>query len=120
MIVLDSSALLAYLQGESGADRVREYLSEGGVVSAANWSEVAQKMRRVDTWTIGRSLLMSFPLQVSPVTVDEAEAAAAMWEEGTRLSLADRLCLSLADRLELPALSADRAWFDLPRVIALR
>ncbi len=120
MIVLDSSALLAYLQGESGADRVREHLDGGGVVSTANWSEVAQKMRRVDSWAISRSLLLSFPLQISSVTVDEAEAAAAMWEEGSPLSLADRLCLALADRLELPVLSADRAWFDLPRVIALR
>ncbi|MER3388600.1 MAG: PIN domain-containing protein [Microcella sp.] len=117
---MDSSALLAYLQGESSAGTVREHLEKGGVVSAANWSEVAQKMSRRHSWSIGRSLLLSFPLQISPVTVDEAEAAAAMWEPSTPLSLADRLCLSLADRLELPALSADRAWFDLPRVIAVR
>ncbi len=120
MIVVDSSALLAYLQGEPGADVVRACLADGAVISAANWSEVAQKARRADVWEVARALLLSYPLQVLPVDVDDAEAAAARWMPGTPLSLADRLCLALADRLQLPALSADRAWFDLNGVIPVR
>jgi PIN domain nuclease of toxin-antitoxin system len=54
------------------------------------------------------------------VAIDDAEAAAAMWQEGTPLSLADRLCLALAERLELPVLTADRAWQGLDRVELLR
>ena len=120
MIVADSSALLAYLQGEPGADLVRTAIAEGAVVSTANWSEVAQKLRRADTWKVARALLLSYPIQLSTVTVDDAEAAAAMWMPGSPLSLADRLCLALAGRLELPVLSADRAWFELDGVIPVR
>ena len=120
MIVADSSALLAYLQGEPGADLVRTAIAEGAVISTANWSEVAQKLRRADTWKVARALLLSYPIQLSTVTVDDAEAAAAMWMPGSPLSLADRLCLALAGRLELPVLSADRAWFELDGVIPVR
>ncbi|WP_439565399.1 PIN domain-containing protein [Microcella sp.] len=120
MLVVDSSALLAYLQGEPGADLVRAHLGEGAVISAVNWSEVAQKVRRTDSWEVARALLLSYPLQVASVDVDDAEAAAAMWMPGSPLSLADRLCLALADRLQLEVLSADRAWFDLDTVIPVR
>lgn len=120
MIVVDSSAVLAYLQGEPGADLVNERLSDGAVISAVNWSEVAQKVRRVDTWEIARALLLSYPLQVHPVEIDDAEAAAAMWVPGSPLSIADRLCLALAGRLQLSVLSADRAWFELEGVIPVR
>ena len=120
MIVVDSSALLAYLQGEPGADVVRERRSEGAVISAVNWSEVAQQLRGVEAWEVARALLLSYPLQVLPVDIDDAEAAAARWMPGTALSLADRLCLALADRLQLPTLSADRAWFGLDGVTPVR
>lgn len=112
MIVIDASALLAYLQGEPGATQVSARLTDGAVISAANWSEVAQKVRRSDTWEVARALLLSYPLQVHPVELDDAEAAAAMWMPGSPLSLADRLCLALAGRLDLPVLTADRAWVD--------
>lgn len=120
VIVVDSSALLAYLQGESGAERVRVAVAQGAVISAANWSEVAQKVRTADIWEATRALLLSYPLQIAAVTVDDAEAAAALWTTGSPLSLADRLCLALGARLELPVMSADRAWYELDRVIPVR
>ena len=43
--VLDASAILAYLLGEQGADRMEDVMNEGAVCGAANWSEVAQKVR---------------------------------------------------------------------------
>lgn len=120
MIVVDSSALLAYLQDERGADTVRLSLVDGAAISAANWSEVAQKVRQADAWEIARALLLHYPLQIVSVTVDDAEAAAALWMPGSPLSLADRLCLALGARLQLPVLSADRAWFNRPDVIPVR
>lgn len=120
MIVIDSSAVLAYLQDEPGSDTVRTALLDGAAISAANWSEVAQKVRRADAWEVARALLLSFPLQIVPVTVDDAEAAAALWMPGSPLSLADRLCLALGARLQLPVLSADRAWFTRADVIPVR
>ena len=120
MIVVDSSAVLAYLQGEARADLVRTALLDGAAISAANWSEVAQKVRRADAWEVARALLLTYPLQIVSVTVDDAEAAAALWMPGTALSLADRLCLALGARLQLSVLSADRAWFDRDDVIPVR
>lgn len=120
MTVLDASAVLAFLQGESGADRVEAVL-DGGVIGAANWSEVAQKVRASGgDWGIARSLLLSYGVRVEPVSGADAEGAALRWRRGSGLSLGDRLCLALADRLGAPVLTADRAWGESQGVIQLR
>ena len=49
-------------------------------------------------------------LQLEPVGADDAERAARMWRHGEGLSLADRLCPALADRVDEPVLTADLAW----------
>ena len=111
MTVIDASAILAYLQGEEGADVVEELLIVGAVCGAANWSEVAQKVgARGGSWSTASALLSTFDLRVEPVTVDDAEAAAARWRPGSGLSLADRLCLALGARLGAEVWTADRAW----------
>lgn len=111
MTVLDASAVLAFLQGEQGAEIVRAALDEGAVAGAANWSEVAQKVRAAgQDWPLARSVLESFGLAVEPVTLADAERAAARWTTASNLSLGDRLCLALANRLETEVLTADRAW----------
>ncbi|MBW1638983.1 type II toxin-antitoxin system VapC family toxin [Microbacterium resistens] len=120
MTVLDASAVLAFLQGEDGADRVEPEL-DGGVIGAANWSEVAQKVRAGGgDWAIARSLLLSYSLRVEPVTVDDAEAAAEAWRRGSGLSLGDRLCLALAERLDVSVLTADRAWGESTGIVQIR
>ncbi|HUP69392.1 MAG TPA: type II toxin-antitoxin system VapC family toxin [Acidimicrobiales bacterium] len=109
--VLDSSALLAFLQGEAGADVVEEQLGGDAICGAANWSEVAQKVLAAGRdWDLARVLLLSYDIRVEPVTGDDAERAARRWRSGEGLSLADRLCLALADRTGLPVWTADTAW----------
>lgn len=121
MNVFDASALLAYLRGEVGAEEVRARLDEGGVCSAANWSEVAQKVRAAGAdWDLARGLLFGYELAVEPVTLDDAELAASGWRIGSPLSLADRLCLALAERLDGTAWTADAAWRDHPRARLIR
>lgn len=121
MTVLDASALLAFLQGEAGGDVVESALVGGGVCGAANWSEVAQKIRaRGRDWGLSKALLLSYPLTLEPVTVEDAEAAAGRWRAGTGLSLADRLCLSLGDRLDAEVLTADTDWGADGRVRQIR
>lgn len=121
MNVFDASALLAYLRGEAGADVVRDRLIDGGVCGAANWSEVAQKVRAAGAdWGLARGLLLSYELQVEPVTLADAEAAASAWRVGQGLSLADRLCLALAARLAATAVTADLAWRNRPGVVVIR
>lgn len=119
--VLDASALLAFLQGEAGADQVEEQLVEGGLCGAANWSEVAQKVLAAGRdWDLSSALLTSYGVVVEPVTTDDAEAAAHRWRRGDGLSLADRLCLALADRVELVAWTADATWGRGPGVHQIR
>ena len=111
MNLFDASALLCFLQGETGAEVVERELILGGACSAANWSEVAQKLiaHRQD-WDQVRALLLSYPLEVAPVLQPDAELAARLWRRGNGLSLADRLCLATARRLGATVWTADLAW----------
>ena len=112
MNVLDASALLAYLGGEPGAAYVQELLDAGhNACGAANWSEVAQKVEAHGRdWSLAAILLDSYGLVVDPVTRADAEWAASRWRAGEGLSLGDRCCLALADRLDATAVTADARW----------
>jgi ribonuclease VapC len=121
MRVLDASAMLAFLQGEPGADAVEQELIGGAVCGAANWSEVAQKVqRRSGDWSLARALLLSYDLDVAPVEMIDGERAADLWTEYPNLSLGDRLCLALAERLTVEAVTADRAWGSSARSRQIR
>ncbi len=122
-IVVDASVVLAWLQDEPGADEAEPLLMEG-VIGAANWSEVLQKVRQhgASAGVVAR-LLASFGLTVVDVTRADGEIAADLWERKTPLSLADRLCLALAVRAGLPVATADVAWAaieDGPDVMLVR
>lgn len=119
--VLDASALLAWMQDEEGADAVEEALAAGARCGAANWSEVAQKVLAAGRdWELVRALLASYELGVEPVGTYEAEWAARRWRAGEGLSLADRLCLALAERLDTDVLTADTGWGTAGRVRQVR
>lgn len=119
--VFDASALLAFLQGEEGAVRAGEMLEAGAVCGAANWSEVAQKVRAHGrNWDLARALLASYGLRVEPVTATDAEWAARRWLRGEGLSLADRLCMALGARLEADVWTADKAWGTGERIKQIR
>ena len=119
--VLDASALLAFLQGEAGVDIVEARLDEGACCGAANWSEVAQKVRAAGrAWDLARGLLVAYQLEVEPVVVEDAEWAATRWRRGEGLSLADRLCLALAERLDAEVWTADTSWGTEGRVRQIR
>jgi ribonuclease VapC len=115
-VVLDASAILAFLQGELGADMVEEHLADDARCGAANWSEVAQQIRGAGRdWSLSRALLASYGVAVENVTESDGEWAAARWRLGEGLSLGDRLCLALAHRLQAWALTADATWgYDEP------
>lgn len=119
--VLDASALLAFAQGELGSDVVETTLVSSARCGAANWSEVAQKIRASGRdWTLVRALLESYALEVEPVTADDAEWAATRWVRGEDLSLADRLCLALGERLDCTVLTADASWGTSDRIRQIR
>jgi PIN domain nuclease of toxin-antitoxin system len=117
--VLDASALLALLRDEQGSTIVIEALAAGAAVSVFNWAEVLSKTAAdgADPSLVA-SRLNEHP-ETTDVTIrleapdaDECIAIARL-RPITRpqgLSLADRACLTLANRLGVPALTADRTW----------
>lgn len=120
-VVLDASALLAYVADEPGADLVETALLDGARCGAANWSEVAQKVIAADRdWELVRGLLSSYDLAVEAVSEEDAEWAARRWRRGEGLSLGDRLCLALAERVDESVLTADRTWGTSERVRQIR
>ncbi len=111
-VVLDASAILAIMHAEPGADKVRPYLP-GAYLSAVNAAEVTAKL--VDGGAnpseagdrllrLGPRLMAFDESDVVPGAQLRAESRAA------GLSLADRACLTLARRLGVPAVTADRKW----------
>jgi len=119
--VLDASALLAFLQGEPGAERVAEALARPAAISALNHAEALGKL--ADDGETAEELahrlegegFVGGVLGVEPVLAEDAPAIAAL-RRSTRdlgLSLGDRACLALALRLQVPVLTADRAWQEL-------
>jgi PIN domain nuclease of toxin-antitoxin system len=111
-LVLDASALLAYLRQETGWEAVHSVIGDS-CISAVNWSEVAQKAEQkgLSVAKVG-TLLTELGLGIIPFSSEHAEAAAHLWEKTRRhgLSLADRACLALAIEQQSPVLTADRAW----------
>ena len=116
--MLDASALVALLQGEKGHEIVAPMI-DSAAISAVNYSEVAaREIRRGAEPAVVVRILQTLRLNV--VAWDESLASAAAdlsglgWSHG--LSLGDRACLATARKLKVRAVTADRAWGDLPDV----
>jgi PIN domain nuclease of toxin-antitoxin system len=121
--VLDSSALLAYLGDEPGADLVERELW-GALIPVASWSETLQKAATwgLDAPAVGTRFVAA-GVEIEPAWREDAELAATIWATNRSLALADRLCLATAIRLGVPALTADRSWLTADveaDVIAIR
>jgi len=114
-MILDASAMLAFLHNEPGADRVRQTLDTAHV-SAVNWAEVVQKSlaRQVDVTGMQEEFI-EVGVVFEPFTSSQAELAAHLWTKTCRcgLSLADRACLALAVEQKAAVLTADRVWAEL-------
>lgn len=116
--VLDASALLAHLNDEEGASEVREAMKAGVAISVANWTEVLSKLaeRGEDPGVAAAEMkgaeLIGSVVAIEPITDDDCIAIARMRPKtkAQGLSLADRACLVLAERLGVPALTTDGEW----------
>jgi ribonuclease VapC len=120
--VLDSSAVLAVILEEPGAERV-EPLLPGAKVSAVNLGEVAAKLRDLDMPEATVETVLS-GLQIDVRAHDrDAAIASGFLRPATRragVSLGDRACLALAATLGLPALTADRSWQSVADAVGVR
>lgn len=127
-VVLDASALLAYLNKEAGAEQVAKQIIRGGFISAVNLAEVYSK---VAEWgqdvhlleqTLVRQGLLGGVLEVVPFGPEDVLWVAALrpLTKTQGLSLGDRVCLALAQRLGLPAITTDSAWNNLDAGVEVR
>ena len=127
-VVLDASALLAYLLGEPGAATVAEALTSGGLISAVNWAEVLSRVAEEgeNPEELGARLgvegIIGRVVEVIPLTEMDASIIARLrpLTRSAGLSLGDRACLALGMRLGLPVLTADRVWAELDLGVEVR
>jgi ribonuclease VapC len=115
VIVLDSSAVLAVFRSEPGADLVLDH-AKGAAISAVNLVEIVSTViDRGGTAAAARRNVAR--LQMTVVSFDEGQAqSAAELRPLTRhlgLSLGDRACLALAQKLGATVLTGDRHWAQL-------
>jgi ribonuclease VapC len=117
-VVLDASALLAYLRDEPGAGLVAQAIADGALISTVNLAEVFSRSadRGADPAKLADKLtqsgLLDGAISLEPFTTADAIETARLrpLTRDAGLSLGDRACLALARRLEAPALTADTAW----------
>jgi ribonuclease VapC len=120
--VVDSSVLLAYLNAEPSVGDLEAALF-GAVLSAVNFAEVVSKLKEMRRDVVEASeLIATFRLTIHPADEGLAFRAGSLRAETRHLglSLGDRFCLALGERLGLPILTADRAWGELARGFGIR
>jgi ribonuclease VapC len=113
--VLDASAVIALIRGETGADRVAEYVGEG-LISTVTLQEVVKALLvRGIALDTARGLIDAINLEPRPHRVEDAYAAAALFQatKSKGSGLGDRTCMALAIAEGLPAITTDRAWSEL-------
>jgi ribonuclease VapC len=111
-VVLDSSALLAFIQGEAGGEVVAAVVGDA-LMSSVNHAEVVTKLvERTGSLDVARAALGMANVDVVDFDRSHAEQAGLLVRhtQPHGLSLGDRACLALAMREAAPALTADRIW----------
>ncbi|HKV01746.1 MAG TPA: type II toxin-antitoxin system VapC family toxin [Ktedonobacteraceae bacterium] len=114
--VLDASALMALFHQELGSDKVEQAIEDGAAISTVNLSEVASKLNELGTpEKLIQTVINVLELNIVDFNTELAYKAGLLRPLTKRagLSLGDRACLALAQNLNLPALTADRAWETL-------
>lgn len=117
-VVLDASAILAWVFSERGVDTVDQVLPYA-VAPVSAVVEVlyraAEKGHRLARGELYESLL-EMGIEVEPVTGEDAVRAAELIAASRRepspasLSLGDGLCIAVAERLGLPITGGDQYW----------
>ena len=114
--------MLTYLHQEPGQDAVGEALNLS-ILSAVNAAEVLTKLiQRGEPVAEAVQSLLVLPCQIVSVDV-ELGLSAGRIHAATRkrgVSLGDAVCLALALREDLPALTADRTWAPLDIGVEVR
>lgn len=102
--VLDSYAVLAYLFGEKGSEKIVALLEKAVdsgknvLIAAPNWAEVRYQVERkagTSRWEDVREKFLALPVEIVPVGRETAETAGAI-KAHRKMSLADCFAAALA------------------------
>jgi predicted nucleic acid-binding protein len=125
--VLDSYALLAFLFGERGHQRVLDLLqrmaaaSQALLVAAPNWAEVryvSQRKVGAARWVEAREKLLGLPLDIIPADQTLAEIAGEI--KATRsMSLADCFAAALARQRRAELYTGDPEFRQVEKDISI-
>ena len=120
-VVLDASALLAWVFKESGAAVIDRILPVGvapASVMVETLYRAVEKGHRLSSDQLHEALL-EMGLHVESITDEDTVRAAELITASRRspatssLSLGDGLCLAVAERLQLPITGGDQHWETL-------
>jgi len=117
-LVMDSSALIAYLVGEEGVDIVREHLLAGDTLCYAHAINLCEVYYDFISRTGEDLALQALEDLMATGLIAREDMDPAFWQQAGRLkaqvglSLADCFCLTLAERLEGQLVTSDHHEFD--------
>jgi ribonuclease VapC len=122
-VVLDSSAILALLDREPGAEKLSVDILSEAIVSTVNLAEVQtvlvnRGIPREEAWLDACSPVRD----VVAFTAEQAKTVGSLVSQ-TRplgLSLGDRACLALGSLRGVPVYTADRVWTKLKIGVEVR
>jgi ribonuclease VapC len=120
--VLDSSAIMAVLRAEPGAEAVARAMP-AAIVSVVNEAEVIGVLIRQGRLPAqALSSVLDLPYRRIDLDAELARRAGLLWRDmrPRGLSLGDRCCLALAERERLPVLTSDQRWKELPIDVEIR
>lgn len=131
-VVLDASALLAWIfqeRGHATIDRILPY----SLISTVNFAEVIRRNHERGYQRSPEELanaLLALGLAIEPtLTASDAIRATQLvyrsWQEKTKhqdrlLSMCDALCIAVAERHNLPAVSSDQLWEELHHLFQVK
>ena len=120
-VLLDASAVLAWLQQEPGSEVVDAVLDQA-LISTVNAAEVVHKLISKGA-TADRAWKIFDQICLTTVDFNFEMSRTSSQYSGTKgLSLGDRACLGTASTLGIQVLSSDQRWADLgfPQVRMIR
>ena len=121
-VVLDSSAVIAFLQREPGSDLVAKVITRS-IISTVNAAEVVAKLTQFGlTADEAVDSVRALPTRKLPFDLHQALNAGTMWarSKSVGLSLGDRACLALAEAMQIPAMTSDRRWMKFKTAVEIR
>jgi len=115
-VVLDASAMLAWIQHERGEEKLTDEILDRAVASTVNLAEAQSKLVKKgrdsdEAWEEILSLVQA----EEPITSDQAKIAGDLIANTEKygLSLGDRSCLALAIALNAPVYTTEQLWKNL-------